>query len=322
MKQFIIRRLILSIFILLGVSMVLYALIRLMPSNFVQQMLSNNPGVTEAMVEQLERNYGLNTTIPEGYVKWLLNVLKGDFGTSFVYQRPVFEVIGDKMWASFWLSFIALILELIIAIPLGIISATKQYSKTDYAITTFAFIGISFPSFFFAAILQKVFAMDLGIFPLQGMVTAREDFEGFRLFLDIAWHYCLPIIVFVVLGVGSLMRYTRTNMLEVLNSDFIRTARAKGLSEHKVIYKHAFRNTLIPIVTMVGGSLPGLFSGAIITEGIFAINGLGYTALQALNRGDIPFLMGFNMFLAVLTLVGTLISDVLYAVVDPRVRLS
>ena len=118
------------------------------------------------------------------------------------------------------------------------------------------------------------------------------------------------------------MRYTRTNMLEVLNSDFIRTARAKGLSEHKVIYKHAFRNTLIPIVTMVGGSLPGLFSGAIITEGIFAINGLGYTALQALNRGDIPFLMGFNMFLAILTLVGTLISDVLYAVVDPRVRLS
>ncbi|MDF2820743.1 MAG: transporter permease [Clostridiales bacterium] len=322
MKQFIIRRLILSVFILVGVSMALYALIRAMPSNYVKQMTSGKPGVTDQLIEQLEKNYGLDSSIPEGYVKWAGNVIKGDFGTSFVYKQPVFKVINDKMWASFWLSFIALILELLIAIPLGIISATKQYSKTDYAITTFAFLGISLPSFFFAALLQKFFAMDLRIFPLQGMVTAREDYEGFRLLLDIGWHYCLPIIVFVVLGVGSLMRYTRTNMLEVLNSDFIRTARAKGLSEHKVIYKHAFRNTLIPIVTMVGGSLPGLFSGAIITEGIFAIDGLGYTALQALKFGDIPFLMGFNMFLAVLTLIGTLISDVLYAVVDPRVRLS
>jgi peptide/nickel transport system permease protein len=185
-----------------------------------------------------------------------------------------------------------------------------------------ALFGISLPSFFFAAILQRVFSIGLGVLPLQGMITARYDYTGFKLFLDIAKHMILPITVFIVTGIGGLMRYSRTNMLEVLNADYIRTARAKGLSENKVIYKHAFRNTLIPIVTMIGGSIPGLFSGAIITEGIFAIDGLGYTALQAMRMGDIPFIMAFNMFLAVLTLLGTIIADILYAVVDPRIRLS
>ncbi len=154
------------------------------------------------------------------------------------------------------------------------------------------------------------------------MITAREDFEGFRLMLDIGWHFCLPIIVLVVTGLGGWIRYTRTNMLEILNADYIRTARAKGISEKAVVYKHAFRNTLVPIVTMIGGVLPSLFSGAIITEGLFGIDGLGYTAFQALKSGDIPFIMGFNIFLSVLTLIGTLISDILYAIVDPRIRLS
>jgi peptide/nickel transport system permease protein len=152
------------------------------------------------------------------------------------------------------------------------------------------------------------------------MATARLSLTGFPLFLDMAYHFILPVIVLTLVGIGGLMRYSRTNMLEVINSDYIRTARAKGLSEKTVIYKHAFRNTLIPIVTMAGGMLPGLFSGAIITEGIFAIDGIGYTALRALNSGDVPFLMGFNLFLSVLTLVGILISDILYAVVDPRIR--
>ena len=164
--------------------------------------------------------------------------------------------------------------------------------------------------------------MNLHIFPLQGMISVRADYEGFMRTLDITRHFALPIMVFVFTGVGSLMRYVRTNMLEVINSDFIKTARAKGLDEKTVMYRHAFRNTLIPIVTMVGGTIPGLFSGAIITEQIFAIDGLGYTAFQALKAGDVPFIMGFNMFLAFLTLLGTLISDILYAAVDPRVRIS
>ena len=163
--------------------------------------------------------------------------------------------------------------------------------------------------------------MGLGWFPLSGMVSAREDYTGFRLVLDVAHHFVLPITVFVITGIGSWLRYVRTNMLEVLNADFVRTARAKGLSERKVVGKHAFRNTLIPIITFIGGSIPGLFSGAIITEGIFSIDGLGKTALLAVNNKDFPFLMTYLMFMAVLTLLGTLISDILYGVADPRVRL-
>lgn len=322
MKQFIIRRLLLSVLILFGVSLILYTLVRAMPGNYVQSMTAGNPNVTPEMVERLNSLYGLDTNVFEGYFKWVSNAIRGDFGESFVYKRPVTEIISEKMWVSFSLAFSAFIIQLLIAIPLGIISATKQYSKTDYTITVGALIGISLPSFFFAAILQIIFSVKLGWFPLQGMVDPRQDYEGFKLILDMGYHFVLPVIVFVVASVGSLMRYVRTNMLEELNSDYIRTARAKGLGESKVIYKHAFRNTLIPIVTMVGGTLPTLFSGAIITEGIFAINGLGLTAFDALKQGDIPFLMAFNVFLAVLTLLGTLISDILYAVVDPRVRLG
>lgn len=320
MKEYIIRRIILSVFILLGVSILLYALIRCMPSDYIQITLASNPNVTEEMVQNLRRLYGLDTGIIEGYFQWLFKALKGDLGTSFVYKIPVTEVISNKMWVSFSLAFPSFILQLLIAIPLGIISATRQYSKLDYAVTVFALIGISLPSFFFSAILQRFFAMQLGWFPLQGMITARMDYEGFAHILDMAWHFILPIVVLTVISIGGLMRYSRTNMLEVLNADYIRTARAKGLSENKVIYKHAFRNTLIPIVTMVASMIPGLFSGAIITENIFAIDGLGYTSLQALKTGDIPFIMGFNIFLAVLTLFGTLLADILYAVVDPRVR--
>lgn len=322
MKQYIIRRVLLGIVVLFGVSVLLYAIIRLMPSDYVQNAVASNPKVTPEMVERLKTLYGLNDNIAVGYGKWFSGVLRGDLGSSFIYGAPVATVIRERMWISFSLAFTAFFLQLLIAIPLGIVSATHQYSKTDYAVTVFALIGISLPSFFFAAVLQDIFAMKLGWLPLSGMVTAREDYTGFRLFLDMAWHFVLPVIVLTVTGVGSLMRYSRTNMLEVLNADYIRTARAKGLSEHTVIYKHAFRNTLIPIVTLVGGTLPTLFAGSIITEGIFSINGLGQTAFEALQKGDIPFLMGFNMFLAVLTLVGTLLADILYAVVDPRIRLS
>lgn len=322
MKQYIIRRLILSVFILFGVSLIIYALIRFMPGDYVKNTMSANPNVTEEMIQNLRKLYGLDTNMFEGYIKWLGKAIQGDLGDSFIYKKPVTEVIRSKMWTSFTLAFIAYFLEMLIAIPLGVFSATKQYSKTDYLITAIAFMGISLPSFFFAALLQRFFAMGLEWVPLQGMVTARMDYEGFRLILDKAHHFILPVIVLTFLGVGGLMRYARTNMLEVLNADYIRTARAKGLSENKVIYKHAFRNTLIPIVTMLGGMIPGLFAGAIITEQIFGIDGLGFTAFKALKIGDINFLMGNLMFLAILTLVGTLISDVLYAVVDPRVRLK
>lgn len=320
MKQYIIRRVLISICVLFGVSFLIYGILRSMPGDFVEQMTSGNPTITAEQKELLRESYGLNGSVIEGYIGWIKNAVKGDFGTSFLYAKPVTEVISSRMWTSFSLASIAFVIQLCIAIPLGILAATKQYTKIDYAIVFLALAGISLPSFFFAAILQRIFAMGLGWLPLSGMVTARENFTGFRLTLDIGYHFILPIAVFVITGIGSWLRYVRTNMLEVLNADYIRTARAKGLAERKVIGKHGFRNTLIPIVTFIGGSIPSLFAGAIITEGIFSIPGLGKAALDAVGNKDLPFLMGYLMFMAVLTLIGTLISDILYAVVDPRIR--
>ena len=257
-----------------------------------------------------------------GYFSWLGNMLKGDLGDSFLYQQPVGTVIAEHMWVSFLISLVAVVFQFAIAIPLGIISATKQYSIVDYSVTVITMIGISLPSFFFAALLIKIFSSWLGWFPASGLVSAGGTGTGIAYVLDMLHHLALPMVVLVVLSIGGLMRYTRTNMLEVLNSDYIRTARSKGLSEKKVIYVHAFRNTMIPLMTLLAGILPSLFGGAMITEEVFAIDGIGRLAYKALQQGDVPFIMGYNMFLAVLTVIGTLLSDLMYAVVDPRVKLS
>lgn len=322
MKQYILRRILISIVVLFGVSIILYVIIRSMPSDYVALKTSGNPNVTKEMEERMREVYGLDKGVVEGYVTWLGDAVRGDFGISFIYQKPVMGIIRRYAPITFSLAFIAMLLESIIAIPLGILAAKKQYSKSDYTIVAIALMGISLPSFFFAAILKRIFAVSLGLVPLSGMVNARAAFEGFDRIKDIGYHLILPISVFVITGVGYLLRYTRTNMLEVLNADYVRTARAKGLPERRVIGRHAFRNTLIPIVTLIGGMIPGLFSGAVIIEGIFALEGLGNIALKAVYNGDIPYLMGFNMFITALTLIGTLVADILYAVVDPRVRLS
>ncbi len=262
------------------------------------------------------------TAVLSGYFTWLGNMLRGDLGDSFLYQQPVGKVIADHMWISFIISLVALVFQFAISIPLGITSATHQYSVADYAVTIITMVGISLPSFFFAALLIKIFSNWLGWFPAFGLVTGGASSTGIAYVLDMLHHLVLPMIVLVVLSIGGLMRYTRTNMLEVLNSDYIRTARSKGLSEKKVIYVHAFRNTMIPLMTLLAGILPSLFGGAMITEEVFAIDGIGRLAYKALQQGDIPFIMGYNMFLAVLTVIGTLLSDLMYAVVDPRVKLS
>ena len=260
--------------------------------------------------------------VMSGYFSWLGNMLKGDLGDSFLYQKPVSTVIAEHMWISFIISLVALVFQFAIAIPMGITSATHQYSFRDYSVTVITMIGISLPSFFFAALLIKLFSNLLGWFPASGLVSGGSAAEGFAHILDMAHHLVLPMVVLVVLSIGGLMRYTRTNMLEVLNSDYIRTARAKGLSEKSVIYRHAFRNTMIPLMTLLAGILPSLFGGAMITEEVFSIDGIGRLAYKALQQGDVPFIMGYNMFLAVLTVIGTLFSDLMYAVVDPRVKLS
>ena len=277
----------------------------------------------EEWMQQLSATYGMDKGIIPGFFSWCGKAIRGQFGDSWKWTVPVTQKFHDSVWLSFIMGGIAFVLELLIAIPLGIISAVKQYSKTDYTITIVALTCFSLPTFFFASLLKLVFAVKLKWFDLGGLIgRSYQQLSPAGQFWDKAAHLVLPIITLVVISIGSLMRYTRTNMLEVLNADYIRTARAKGLSERKVIYHHAFRSTLIPIVTIVGGSLPGLFSGALITETLFSLPGIGYVSYQSMLSGDIPFSMFYLVFLAILTLLGNLISDILYAVVDPRVRIA
>lgn len=239
-----------------------------------------------------------------------------------MYGIPVADVIFEHMGVSFAVALIATIFEFMIAIPLGITAATHQYSFRDYIVTILVMIGISLPSFFFGQMLKDLLALKLGWFPASGLVNATASYTGVELLLDYVRHMFIPILTIVILSIGARMRMTRTNMLEVMNSDYIRTARAKGLSESVVINKHAFRNTLIPLVTSLAGLLPSLFSGAIITEQVFDLPGIGNIALDAMNRGDIPFIMGYNMFLALLSVIGVLLADLMYGIVDPRVKLE
>ncbi len=236
---------------------------------------------------------------------------------------PVTEKFSEVIGISLVVNVITFFVQILIAIPLGILAARKQYSPTDYAITIFALMGISLPTFFLATILKYVFSIQLGWFPLYGL-TGRfyTTMSPFEQLLDQAYHMVLPIVTLTMLSVGGLMRYTRTNMLEVLNSDYIRTARAKGLPENVVINKHAFRNTLIPLVTTLSGILPGMFTGSQITETMYQIPGIGYIAYQAMIRGDIPFAMFYLTFILLLTQVSLLVADIMYAVVDPRIRVN
>ena len=330
MFKYIAKRIAYSILILLGVSLIIYFLIRLMPVDFIQDKINaiNQGGATvsEETVNAMYEMYGLGDDslkgILSGYFTWLAALARFDLGTSFVYGIPVAQVIVEHMGISFAIALIATIFEFMIAIPLGITAATHRYSFRDYVVTVLVMIGISLPSFFFGQMLKSVFALKLGWFPVSGLVDATASFSGISLLLDYARHCFIPILTIVILSIGARMRMTRANMLEVLNSDYIRTARAKGLKEKVVINKHAFRNTLIPLVTSLAGLLPSLFSGAIITEQVFDLPGIGNIALDAMNRGDIPFIMGYNMFLAMLSVLGVLLADLMYGMVDPRVKLE
>ena len=305
MLKYILKRLGLAILILVGVSLILYILVRLMPVDFVRNKIAaiNVSGVTpdEGYVQALYKLYGLGDNsfkgILAGYGTWLWNLCRLDLGNTWSTGVPVITEIADHMTVSF-----------VVALR-------------DYVVTVIVMVGISLPSFFLGRFLQSVFSMRLGWFPPSGLVDGTMNYSGFAYIGDYLWHIFLPLLVMVLLSIGGTMRYMRTNMLEVLNSDYIRTARAKGLPEKKVIYKHAFRNTMIPIVTMLAGVLPSLFSGAMITEQVFDLPGIGGFALDAMNHGDIPFIMGYNMFLALLSVIGVLLTDLMYAVVDPRVKL-
>ena len=330
MLKYILKRLGLAVIILLGVSVIIYALVRAMPVDFVEnkinQMNQGGATISQDVIDAMYQMYGITDRtflgVLSGYWSWLTALCRFDLGKSFVYGDDVLKVIVEHMGVSFLVSFIAIIFEYLIAIPLGITAATHQYSVRDYVVTVLVMIGLSLPSFFFGRVLQNVFSMGLGWFPVSGLTDATQHFTGLAAVGDYLSHLALPLFTMVILSIGGTMRYTRTNMLEVLNSDYIRTARAKGLKESKVIYKHAFRNTMIPIVTILAGVLPTLFSGAMITEQVFDLPGIGNVAYKAMMQGDIPFIMGDNLFLAILSVLGVLISDLLYAVVEPRVKLA
>lgn len=313
--------------ILFFVTLIIYTILRSIPTSYVETIARERaslPGAKsyEEWLAQLNAVYGMDKGILRGYFQWAASAIRGDFGDSWMYNVPVTQKFRESIWFSFALGSITFVLQIIIAVPLGIMAARRQYSHIDYAVTVVALVGISLPIFFFATILKLIFAIELEWLDLYGTVGRYFDqLNTWGKILDIGKHFILPTITIVITSIGGLMRYTRTNMLEVLNADYIRTARAKGLPENRVINYHAFRNTLIPVVTILGGSIPGLFAGALITETLFGITGIGKISYDAMRAGDIPFSMFYMSFLAVLTLLGTLIADVLYAAVDPRVRI-
>ena len=320
MLKYIVKRLLLSVFILLGVSLILFVLIQNMPSSFAENKI-NEMNAGGAIVDQATKD-AIMKMYDMSYLEWIKRIVTFDFGESFTQSMPVVDVIKRDMFVSFTVAALATIFEFMIAIPLGITAATHRYSFRDYFVTVLVMIGISLPSFFFGQVLKGVFSTGLGWLPSSGLGDATQSTTGLAYALEYGKYLILPILTVVILSIGGRMRMTRTNMLEVLNSDYIRTARAKGLKERVVIYKHAFRNTMIPLVTSLAGLLPSLFSGAIITEQIFDLPGIGNTAYKAMIVGDVPVIMGYNMFLALLSIIGVLLADMMYAVVDPRVKLQ
>jgi peptide/nickel transport system permease protein len=308
---------------------IIYVLMYSLPSGYIEntaRTLSQKPGTQKSAAEwiaDLNAQYGMNKGVIGGFFTWLKSAVRGDFGDSWYWTTSCTQKFNDVIWYSFVLALIAFILEIAIAVPLGVLAAKKQYSSVDYTVTVIALIGISLPTFFVATLLKMIFAVKLGWLDISGMQGRYYlQLSDWGKFFDLAKHFIMPAITLVVINIGSLMRYTRTNMLEVLNADYIRTARAKGLSERRVISHHAFRNTLIPLITILGASLPGLFGGALITETLFSITGIGFTSYTSMINGDIPFTMFYLAFSSVLVLVGNLIADILYAVADPRVRVN
>lgn len=318
MKGYVFKRLIYLIPTLIGASILIFFLYSLVPGNFVD----SDPNLTAERKAELYALYGFDQPGIKRYFIWIGNLLQGDLGYSLQFQRPVVEVLGNYIWSSFIVALASLVLTWIIAVIVGVVSATRQYSIFDSLTTVLVFAGMATPSFFLGLILIKFFAVDLGWFPAGGMITTGSDYSGWEYFKDIAEHMILPVMVLTMLGIGGLARYFRTNMLEVIKQDFVRTARAKGLKEKAVVYKHALRNALLPAITLFAFELPALFSGAIITEQIFNWPGIGAIYMQAFTVRDYPLLMGFTMFIALLTVISNLIADLLYGVADPRVRLK
>ena len=323
MIKFLTRRMLSLIPVVFVISVMLFGMFKMMPGDPVLLMIP--PGLrTEEQrrdaYDAISQRLGLDKSIPEQYVAWMGNMARGEFGTSTTYNRPVKDVIAQPLKNSIILNVFSLILAFAVSIPVGIKSAVKRHSFFDSFWQVFSLVGLSIPVFFIGLVLIFVFAINLRWVPAGGMPFNRGD----QISYYIAWgrHLILPVLTLTIGSLAGTIRYVRNAMIDVINKDFIRTARSKGLSEKVIIYSHAFRNALIPVVTLVAGSLVAIFGGSAITETIFAYNGIGYVLISALNSRDFMVVLTMNMFYAVLSLTANLVMDIGYALVDPRVKLD
>ncbi len=321
MIEYIVRRLLFMIPLLLGITIITFVVVHLSPGGPADMLTGLSPKVSAEAKARLHSLYGLDKPLHVQYWLWLSRLVRFDFGKSFKDGRLVIIKILERLPATLLLNVLSLLLIFFIALPIGIISAVRQDSFFDKGMTVFVFLGFSVPAFWLALLLMVLFGVVLGWLPISGMHSVNFPYFSFwgKLW-DIIKHLILPVFVSAFGGLAYLSRYSRTSMLEVLRQDYIRTARAKGLSEKKVIYRHALRNALIPIVTLLGLSLPALIGGGFIFETIFAWPGMGRLGYQAIMARDYPVIMGVGVIAALLTLLGNLIADITYAFIDPRIR--
>ncbi len=319
MKNYIIRRLLQIIPVFLGIMFILYFIIDKAPGSITANIM--DPTMTPELKAALQAKLDPDLPFYEKFYNWLVQCLHGNFGYSYIHYKPVMTVISENIGCTFALALSAMIISMLIGIPCGIISATKQYTLIDNVLTVISLAGLALPTFFFGLLMLKIFAVDLKILPTFGLSSPAMARAGFFQKLgDWAYHLILPSCVLGLAETASFMRYTRSSMLEIIRSDYIRTARAKGLSEKVVIYKHAFRNAMIPLITLLGFRIPGLISGAVMTETIFSLPGVGKTSIEAVTARNYPLLLGINAMLTMTTLCATLIADILYAAADPRIK--
>lgn len=299
--------------------MIVFGLAKAAPGDpFTGRIL--DPNIDPEVYEQQREALGLNDPIPVQYANWAARIVQGDFGESMYYKgRSVASLIIERLPNTLYLGLFSLAITLIVAIPIGIYSARNPYSMFDYGATTFGFFGLAVPNFFFGLIAIYLFAIKLGWFPSQGTITG-SDITGFQEFLDRIHHMVLPGITLGLAGTASYMRYMRSEVLDVLGSDYIRTAKAKGMSERNVLYKHTLRNAIIPIITLMGFEFGALLSGAIITEQVFSYPGLGTLFINSITNRDYPVIMAITLLLGVTILIGNLLADIFYSIVDPRIR--
>jgi peptide/nickel transport system permease protein len=320
MTTFLVRRILQMIPLLFVISLLSFAIAELAPGDPLMMYLApNKRNLTTEELDLLRHQLGLDQPVYLRYISWLGNVVHGNWGYSLRTNDTVLDEISSRLPNTILLGGISLLVAVLVAIPVGVISAIKRNSIIDYLVTLGAFVGISIPSFWLALALIELFSFWLGILPSVGMSSLQEGLSGTQKVWDVILHLILPVITLSFSSVGYWSRYQRSTLLEVLNQDYVRTARAKGLSENRVIWRHAFRNSLIPMVTLAGLSLPELVNGAYITEAIFGWPGLGRLGISAIISRDYPVVMGVTMLSALLVVVGNLLADICYSLVDPRI---